>query len=189
MLKKSLWMLVALLAVSIFILVGCEQQTKSSSVKTESKSALAAPADANAPACKAAVKKECKAAKKECKAEKKTCPMMAKKNCAVQDANAVKNCPMKAKKACPPNCKKPCCAKKMAKCAVADANAVASKSCEKMMCALGDGKAANKNICCEHKGKKYCFCCEGCKKQFGKDPEKYIGKCNVADANAPAPKK
>jgi YHS domain-containing protein len=83
------------------------------------------------------------------------------------DANAVKTCPMKGKKSSD--------VKKKAKC-VSDANA-AAKPCHKMMCAIGDDKAANKNICCEHKGKKYCFCCEGCKKQFEKDPEKYAGKC------------
>lgn len=136
MLNKKLWILVGLLAISIFILVGCQQQAKSGGQEL-----------------------------------KTGCPAK------VADANAVKSCPMKAKKACPPNCKKPCCAKKMAKCAVADANAAAAKPCEKMMCALGDGKAANKNVCCEYKGKKYCFCCKGCKKQFEKDPEKYTGKC------------
>jgi len=84
----------------------------------------------------------------------------------VVDANAVKTCPMKGKK--PADVKK-------AK-SVSDANA-AAKRCEKMMCAIGDGKAANKSICTEYKGKRYCFCCEGCKKQFEKDPDKYAGKC------------
>jgi YHS domain-containing protein len=72
--------------------------------------------------------------------------------------------------------KKGCPAMAAKKSAVADANA-AAKPCEKMTCAVGDGKAANKNICAEYKGKKYCFCCEGCKKQFEKDPEKCINKC------------
>jgi YHS domain-containing protein len=130
MLKKSLWILVGLLAISIFILTGCEKQAKTGGP-------------------------ELKAAPKTSIAGKPA------------DANAAKTCPMKSKKAHVE--------KKKAKC-VSDANA-AAKPCVKMMCAMGDGKAANKNICCEHKGKKYCFCCEGCKKQFEKDPEKYAGKC------------
>ncbi|MGA2915659.1 MAG: YHS domain-containing protein [Sedimentisphaerales bacterium] len=148
MLNKKLWILVGLLAVSIFILVGCEQQAKSGA-----KGVQAAP--------KASVAGE---AKTTCHAK-------------VADANAVKTCPMKAKKTCPMKGKKP------------SGASMAAKPCEKMTCALGDGKAANKNICCEHKGKKYCFCCEGCKKQFEKDPEKYISKCKAPDVNAPAPKK
>jgi YHS domain-containing protein len=179
--SKTLLALSVLLAVLAIMLVGCNKQAASSSqAKTEAKSSLAAPADTNTPACKTAVKKECKAEKKVCpkKAAKKHCPMMVEKKCChkmTMDANDAKHCPMKDKKACPPNCKKPCCAKKMVKC-VSDANA-AAKPCEKMTCAVGDGKAANKNICAEYKGKKYCFCCEGCKKQFEKDPEKCINKC------------
>ncbi|MGB8226540.1 MAG: YHS domain-containing protein [Sedimentisphaerales bacterium] len=150
-LSKTLLALSVLLAVLAIMFAGCyEKAQPSSQAKTETKSSLAAPAKTNAPACKAAVKKECKMAKKPC-------PAKAAKKCGVADANAVKTCPMKGKKP-------------------SDAN-MAAKPCEKMMCALGDGKAANKSICCEHKGKKYCFCCEGCKKQFEKDPEKYTGKC------------
>ncbi|MCX5633434.1 MAG: YHS domain-containing protein [Phycisphaerae bacterium] len=155
--SKTLLALSALLAVLAIMLVGCyEKAQPSSQAKTETKSSLAAPAkttapaEVNAPVCKTAVKKECKT-------EKKVCPKKA------------------AKKACPLNCKKPCCAKKMVKC-VSDANA-AAKSCEKRTCAVGDGKAVNENICAEYKGKKYCFCCQGCKKQFEKDPEKCINKC------------
>ena len=28
----------------------------------------------------------------------------------------------------------------------------------------------------EYKGKKYYFCCSSCKKEFEKDPEKYLGR-------------
>jgi YHS domain-containing protein len=120
MLKKSLWILVALLAVSIFVLASCEQQAKSGAqgVQAAPKASVAGKA---------------------------------------VEANAAKVCPMKGKKP-------------------SDANA-AAKPCHKMMCAIGDGKVADKNICTEYKGKKYYFCCEGCKKQFEKDPEKYAGKC------------
>ncbi len=167
-LSKSLLVLSVLLMAFAIMLAACNKQE---SVKTEAKSSLAAPAQANTPAGKAAVKKECpvKAEKKVChkKAEKKTCPMMAEKKGAA-DANAVKVRHMESRKHCGAH-------KMEHHRAVADANA-AAKPCEKMMCALGDGKAANKNICSEHKGKKYCFCCEGCKKQFEKDPVKYTGK-------------
>jgi YHS domain-containing protein len=39
-----------------------------------------------------------------------------------------------------------------------------------------DGGAINKDIYTVYKGKKVYFCCVGCKPQFEKDPEKYIGK-------------
>jgi YHS domain-containing protein len=34
----------------------------------------------------------------------------------------------------------------------------------------------NKEIYTEYKGKKVYFCCPGCKEQFEKEPEKYLGK-------------
>jgi YHS domain-containing protein len=29
-------------------------------------------------------------------------------------------------------------------------------------------------ICSEYDGKRYCFCCEACKEEFEKTPDKYI---------------
>ncbi len=76
------------------------------------------------------------------------------------------------KKECPKKAEKKVCPK------------MAAKHCEMMVCAAGDGKKADKNICSEHNGKKYCFCCQGCKKQFEKDPQKCIDMCKAADVNA-----
>lgn len=114
MIKKSLLISVSLLAIAMFILAGCDKQAKSSTDTKCSLTGQTKTANANAPACKAPVKKECKDGKKSCPAmaEKKCSPEMAKKCAADQDA--VKNCPMKDKKGCPmmkdkkPCCKKPC---------------------------------------------------------------------------------
>ncbi len=38
------------------------------------------------------------------------------------------------------------------------------------------GSAINKDIFTEYKGKKVYFCCAGCKPEFEKNPEKYLGK-------------
>ncbi len=38
------------------------------------------------------------------------------------------------------------------------------------------GNPVNKDIFTEYKGKKVYFCCAGCKKEFEKEPEKYIPK-------------
>jgi YHS domain-containing protein len=38
------------------------------------------------------------------------------------------------------------------------------------------GNAINKDIFTEYKGKKVYFCCAGCKPEFEKNPEKYLGK-------------
>lgn len=126
MFRKSLWILVALLAVSVFILTSCQQQAKTGG-------------------------QELKAAPKASVSGKAAEP------------GAAKTCPMKSKKPC---------AEKKATCTKA-----AEKPCAKMTCAIGDGKAANKDIYSYYKGKKYYFCCENCKKEFEKDPEKCIGKC------------
>jgi outer membrane murein-binding lipoprotein Lpp len=55
---------------------------------------------------------------------------------------------------------------------VSDANA----AIEQTTCPVMDGGAINKDIYTVYKGKKVYFCCVGCKPQFEKDPEKYIGK-------------
>ena len=38
------------------------------------------------------------------------------------------------------------------------------------------GGNANKNIYVDYKGQRIYFCCEGCDKEFKKDPEKYLKK-------------
>lgn len=38
------------------------------------------------------------------------------------------------------------------------------------------GGAINKEISTEHNGVKVYFCCPGCKPEFEKNPEKYVGK-------------
>ena len=38
------------------------------------------------------------------------------------------------------------------------------------------GRAIDKNIYTEYKGKKVYFCCSGCKEAFEKEPEKYLSK-------------
>ncbi|MES2465404.1 MAG: YHS domain-containing protein [Armatimonadota bacterium] len=39
-----------------------------------------------------------------------------------------------------------------------------------------------------YKGKKYLFCCQGCKPQFDKNPEKYVKTAKTAIPVAPAAK-
>jgi len=140
MLKESVWIMVGLLAISIFILVGCEKQAKTGveGVQTAPKTSIAGEVKTGS-AGKVADVNSAKAHHEE--GRKHYDAKKAERHGTISDANA------------------------------------AAKPCGKMMCAIGDGKAANKNICCEHKGKIYCFCCGGCKKQFEKDPEKYAGKC------------
>lgn len=49
-----------------------------------------------------------------------------------------------------------------------------SAVCPVMGTAIADvNKAAGKSI---YKGKAYYFCCPGCKPEFDKNPEKYVGK-------------
>lgn len=54
-------------------------------------------------------------------------------------------------------------------------NEVASAAIEQTTCPIM-GKAINKDIFTEYKGKKVYFCCAGCKEEFEKEPEKYIAK-------------
>lgn len=133
--KKSLFILIALLVTFAFCLTACQEQAKSTGKEAK-------------PACHA----------------------------KVADANAAKPCPMAAKKPCAAPCKKPC-------------SATCKKPCsEKMKCALCGRKLDNKNVSWEYKGKTYYFCCEGCKKQFEIEPDKYVSRCRIHDANA-VPKK
>ncbi len=46
---------------------------------------------------------------------------------------------------------------------------------EQTICPVIEGPI-NKDIFTEYKGKKVYFCCESCKTEFEKDPEKYIAK-------------
>ncbi len=55
-----------------------------------------------------------------------------------------------------------------------DANSV-SAAVEQTVCPVMGGKI-NKDIFTEYKGKKVYFCCEACKPEFEKNPEKYISK-------------
>lgn len=52
---------------------------------------------------------------------------------------------------------------------------VAAIAIEQTMCPVIEG-AINKDIFTEYKGKKVYFCCAGCKQEFEKQPEKYLGK-------------
>ena len=45
---------------------------------------------------------------------------------------------------------------------------------EQTKCPILPNNAIDKNVFVEYKGKKVYFCCEACKAQFNKDPEKYI---------------
>jgi YHS domain-containing protein len=56
------------------------------------------------------------------------------------------------------------------------------------------GGDVNKQVYADYKGKRIYFCCEGCDKEFKKDPEKYMKKLHdegVTPAPTPAgaPKK
>ena len=55
--------------------------------------------------------------------------------------------------------------------AATDANAVI----EQKICPV-EGGPINKSLFTVYKGKKVYFCCAGCKPEFEKNPEKYIGK-------------
>jgi len=55
------------------------------------------------------------------------------------------------------------------------AKEVVAKANEQKTCPIMGGPI-NKNVFIEYKGKKVYFCCAGCKPEFEKDPQKYIGK-------------
>jgi YHS domain-containing protein len=54
--------------------------------------------------------------------------------------------------------------------------ATATASMEQTTCPVMEGNKIDKNVFVEYKGKKVYFCCEACKGEFEKDPEKYIAK-------------
>jgi YHS domain-containing protein len=45
---------------------------------------------------------------------------------------------------------------------------------EQTKCPILPNNPIDKNVFVEYKGKKVYFCCEACKAEFNKDPEKYI---------------
>ena len=49
------------------------------------------------------------------------------------------------------------------------------------MCAMEDGAAVDGKTFAVHNGKRYGFCCSKCKKEFLKDPEKYIAKMKAGE--------
>ena len=55
------------------------------------------------------------------------------------------------------------------------AGAAVAAATEQTVCPVMAGNPIDKNVFVEYKGKKVYFCCEGCKKAFEKNPEKYIG--------------
>jgi YHS domain-containing protein len=71
------------------------------------------------------------------------------------------------------------------------ASPAAKKAVAKQYCAvtgetLGSmGAAGGSSV---YKGKKYLFCCQGCKPQFDKNPEKYVKTAKTAIPVAPAAK-
>jgi YHS domain-containing protein len=54
------------------------------------------------------------------------------------------------------------------------AGAAVVAATEQTVCPVMAGNPIDKNVFVEYKGKKVYFCCESCKADFGKDPEKYI---------------
>jgi YHS domain-containing protein len=54
------------------------------------------------------------------------------------------------------------------------AGAAVAVATEQTVCPVMAGNPIDKNVFVEYKGKKVYFCCESCKADFGKDPEKYI---------------
>jgi YHS domain-containing protein len=50
----------------------------------------------------------------------------------------------------------------------------AAASVEQTKCPIIPNNPIDKNVFVEYKGKKVYFCCEVCKAEFNKDPEKYV---------------
>ena len=59
--------------------------------------------------------------------------------------------------------------------AAATAAADANTAIEQKICPV-EGGPINKSLFTVYKGKKVYFCCVGCKPEFEKNPEKYVGK-------------
>ena len=55
-------------------------------------------------------------------------------------------------------------------------NAAAMEQIEQKMCPLMPEMKINPDVFTEYKGKKVYFCCQSCKGEFEKDPEKYVVK-------------
>ena len=69
-------------------------------------------------------------------------------------------------------------AKQAAEQAAADvqkkAETVVAAVTEQTKCPILPNNPIDKNVFVEYKGKKVYFCCENCKAEFNKDPEKYV---------------
>jgi YHS domain-containing protein len=51
-----------------------------------------------------------------------------------------------------------------------------SAAIEQTTCPVMEGNPIDKNVFVMYKGKKVYFCCESCKAEFEKNPEKYVSK-------------
>ena len=58
----------------------------------------------------------------------------------------------------------------------AETKEAASTEIEQTTCPVMEGNPIDKNVFVMYKGKKVYFCCESCKAEFEKDPEKYVPK-------------
>ncbi len=54
------------------------------------------------------------------------------------------------------------------------AETVVATVTEQTKCPILPNNPIDKNVFVEYKGKKVYFCCENCKAEFNKDPEKYV---------------
>ena len=57
-----------------------------------------------------------------------------------------------------------------------EAKETASAELEQTTCPVMEGNPIDKNVFVMYKGKKVYFCCESCKAEFEKNPEKYLPK-------------
>jgi YHS domain-containing protein len=66
--------------------------------------------------------------------------------------------------------------KKKESAAPTETKEAASAVVEQTTCPVMEGNPIDKNVFVIYKGKKVYFCCESCKAEFEKNPEKYISK-------------
>jgi YHS domain-containing protein len=66
--------------------------------------------------------------------------------------------------------------KKKEPAAPTEAKEVVSAAVEQTTCPVMEGNKIDKNVFVMYKGKKVYFCCESCKAEFEKNPEKYVPK-------------
>jgi YHS domain-containing protein len=66
--------------------------------------------------------------------------------------------------------------KKKESAAPTETKEAASAAVEQTTCPVMEGNKIDKNVFVIYKGKKVYFCCENCKAEFEKNPEKYISK-------------